>query len=127
MSGYRTDEEKSYVTSLLGEREPWSWKWRIAVSLGVAVIFVGVVLYSRTWAPRETGAAFKARFGRVPQLSFDPQYYRGEVCGSFKFDSQKLAPFVFVSRYSSGDDPEGLRLESDSGYAGLAHKLCRTH
>jgi hypothetical protein len=97
-----------------------------AVSLAVAVTFIGMVLYSWNWAPRETGAAFRARFGRVPQLSFDSQYYRGEVCGSFKFDSQKPARFVFVSHYSAGIDPEGLRLESDGGYGTLAHKLCRT-
>lgn len=44
----------------------------------------------------------------MPQLSFDPQYYRGEACGSFKFSSQRQGRFVFVSNYSSGVDPEGL-------------------
>jgi hypothetical protein len=83
-----------------------------------------MIAYSQGWAYRETSAAFEARFGKVPQLSFDPQYYRGEACGSFKFSSQRQGRFVFVSHYTSGADPEGLWLQSDAAYLPLAHKLC---
>ena len=122
--GYRADKS-SELPSVFGERRRGSWKWRTAVSLAVAVLIIGIVIYGQGWAQRETSAAFEAKFGTVPQLSFDPQIYRGEACGSFKFPSQKPSRFVFVSHYSSGRDPEGLWLQPDATYSSLAQKLCK--
>ena|SRR5438309_4917814 len=101
------------------------WRWRAAILLTYAALIIGIILYDRGWASREVSAAFNARFGNVPQLSFDPQHDRGEVCGSFKYSSKEQGRFVFVSHYSSGDDPEGLWLESDAVYLPVADKLCQ--
>jgi len=120
--GYRTKDASSQL--LFGERKFGSWKWQTAVSLAVAVLFISIILYSQGSVHRETSAAFAARFGKVPQLSFNRQRYRGEVRGSFKFSPDKKGRFVFVSHYSSGLDPRGLWLQSDAGYLPLAHKLC---
>ena len=99
--------------------------WRAATLLAVAALIVGIIIYDAGWARRDTSAAFAARFGKVPQLSFDQQYNRGVICGWFRFPSQGSSRFVYVSHYSSGEHPEGLRVSSDATYPATAQMLCQ--
>jgi hypothetical protein len=100
------------------------WKWRVAILLTVLVTFVAIIIWDSGWANRETSAAFSARFQTVPRLSFDQQFHRGVICGSYQFRLQMPGRFLFVSHYSSGDNPEGLLIQSDAPFQAAAYKLC---
>ena len=93
----------------------------IALLAGV----LGLIWWDSKWAERETSAAFELRMHLVPHLTFDQQYFRGVICGTYKFPSQSPRRFVFVSHDSSGEIPEGLLVPSDPNYLAIASKSCR--
>lgn len=89
------------------------------------IAIVAIIVWDSGWAKRESSEAFRARFNRIPQLALDQQHYRGVICGTFSFLPQQPNRFVFVSHYSSGEDREGLLIQSDPEFPTNAGKLCR--
>jgi len=99
-------------------------RWAIFVP-AVLIAVIAIIAWDSGWAKRESRAAFAARFHGIPRLALGRQYYRGVICGTYQFPSRPPERFIFVSHYSSGENPEGLWVSSDPMFQPSARKLCQ--
>lgn len=88
--------------------------WLIVAILAIAV-GGAILLGARSSPDREATFEFHRRFpADALELRFEPQRFRGVVCGHYKMGSGRLGSFVYVSHYSAESPPvDMLTLDSD--------------
>ena len=102
------------------------WKIKAGIFATIMIAVLAIILEDSSSVERETKAAFVARLGHEPGLSFDPQYDRGVSCGSYRLADRSRRRFIFISRLSAEQSElQGLHLDADSGFPSLDARLCR--